>query len=185
MSHVVARIVADYLDSVTTGVNALAALSDFPRLDSDEAPPGVTVYDETRDAWVMRGLSPDAEDELAAIDFPAVVVTVQDINWTGDTVVPPNNIIADGSATACVQLYLQSADTVDGVTDAMYLTRAIHSALVGLDNATDTVRTLAYTQVKKSTAMQQVKMKAERGDLVVASAFLVTYPVSETTPVTF
>lgn len=180
MSHVVTRIVADALESATTGVNAISAYTDFPRLGSDEQPPDVTVYDETQDPWVMRGLTPDDTDAIAAISFPAVIVTLQGIAWSGRTIVP-GGVMADGVATVAVQLYLRASDTIDGVTDAMYLTRSIHNALILLDSAADSVRTQAGTRLAESTALQQTKMKAERGDLVIASAFLATYPVSETT----
>lgn len=180
MSHVAVRIVADALESATIGVNAISAYTDFPRLGSDEQPPDVTVYDETQDPWVMRGLTPDDTDSLTGISFPAVIVTLQGIQWTGRTVVP-GGVQADGVATIAVQLYLRASDTADGVTDSMYLARAMHNALMLFDSATDTTRTQAGTRLSESTAMNQVKMKAERGDLVIASAFVITYPVSETT----
>jgi hypothetical protein len=53
-----------------------------------------------------------------------------------------------------------------------------------LDSATDTTRELAKTRIRESQSMNQVQMKAERGDLVIASAFVITYPVWESTPAT-
>jgi hypothetical protein len=114
MSHVVVRIVANALEDATIGVNNLLDYTDFPRLGSDEQPADVTVYNETEDAWVMRRLTPDDVDALASIAFPAVVVTLQGIQWTGRTIVP-GGVQAEGVATVVVQLYLRADDTVDGV----------------------------------------------------------------------
>lgn len=50
------RLTADALAHLTTGVNALLAA--VPRDVGDAAPGDVTVYDETRDAWVARGTVP-------------------------------------------------------------------------------------------------------------------------------
>jgi hypothetical protein len=48
------RQVADWLADLTTGVNAL--LASVPKDVGDPAPPNVTIYDETRDAWVAVGV---------------------------------------------------------------------------------------------------------------------------------
>jgi hypothetical protein len=53
------RQTADWLADGTTGVNALLAA--VPKDVTDTAPPTVTIYDETRDAWVARGAVPRAK----------------------------------------------------------------------------------------------------------------------------
>ena len=50
------RQVADWLGDATYGVNAVRA--SIPKDVADSAPAAVTIYDETRDAWVARGQVP-------------------------------------------------------------------------------------------------------------------------------
>lgn len=47
------RQTADWLAHASTGVNAL--LASVPKDVTDTVPANVTIYDETRDAWVARG----------------------------------------------------------------------------------------------------------------------------------
>lgn len=74
------RQVADWLAHASTGVNAL--LASVPGDGGDSAPASVTIYDETREPWVARGIVPRAKtgtgplllvrgpDELAVPLFP-------------------------------------------------------------------------------------------------------------------
>ncbi len=59
------RQTADWLSHATTGVNALRA--NVPRDTGEAAPGAVTIYDETREAWVARGQVPRAKTGTGAL----------------------------------------------------------------------------------------------------------------------
>lgn len=185
MSHPAVRIVADWLEGVTNGVNACAAA--VPRIGADEAPPSLTVYDETQDAWVARGLAPDAADASASIAFPCVVVNLLSASWNaGLGRVYETGRILEGTVQVCCEIIQQNTDTIDGVTDGMYLMRGLRASLCLLDNAIQTDRDIQNTTafIRPSTGMQQVKMDVVRGDKVTVNALVITYPVWESTPAT-
>lgn len=185
MSHAAVRIVADWLEGATNGLNACAAA--VPRLGSDEAPPSVTVYDETQDAWVARGLSPDAADATAGITFPMCVVKLLSGSWEGGKgQAYESGRLADGTVQVVCEIVQEVADTIDGVTDGMYLMRGLRGSLALLDNAPQTDRDAANATIvlHPSTRMEQRKMAVERGDKLIADALIVTYPVFESTPAT-
>lgn len=185
MSHAAVRIVADWLEGATNGLNACAAA--VPRIGSDEAPPSVTIYDETQDAWVARGLAPDAADATASISYPMCVVKLLSANWNaGMGRVYETGRILEGTVQVCCEILQQNTDTIDAVTDSLYLMRGLRASLCLLDNAIQTDRDIQNTTafIRPSTGMQQIQMDVVRGDKVTASALVITYPVWESTPAT-
>lgn len=59
------RQTAVWLADATTGVNALR--SSVPRDSGEAAPPAVSIYDETRSAWVARGVVPRGKTGSGAL----------------------------------------------------------------------------------------------------------------------
>jgi hypothetical protein len=185
MSHAAVKIVADWLDGATNGLNACAAA--VPRMGSDEAPPTVTVYNELEDAWVARGLSPDEADTIAGISFPACAVKIVSATWNaGMGTVYESGRAAIGTVQVAVELLQQNTNTIDAITDGIYLMRGLRASLMLLDNAAQTSRDEQNTTVCiwPSTGMQQMKMDIVRGDTLTVSALVITYPVWESTPAT-
>jgi len=78
------RMIADWLESPTTGVNAI--LDTLPRDGGDAVPADVFVYDETRDDRPARGRMPEDDAGL-----PAVVVF-----WRSATHLPRPVVQDDG-----------------------------------------------------------------------------------------
>lgn len=73
------RIVADWLEDTTYGVNAQLAL--VPRDANDPQPGAVTVFDETRDNRPARGRVPDASG-----DVPALTVSLRGMTHLSETI---------------------------------------------------------------------------------------------------
>lgn len=185
MSHPAVKIVATWLADVTSGLDACAAA--VPRLSGHEAPPSLGIYNEIDHAWVARGLLPDTADATASITYPLAMVRFNGGTWEGGMGTPyDGGRMQEGQIQIVVEIYQQNTDTADGVQDGMYLMRGLRASLGLLDNAPQTSRDEANTTVviHPSVGMQQVKMKPERGDKVIADALVITYPVFESTPAT-
>ena len=112
------RIVADWLASATTGINA--TLYGTPR-DPDVGVPGfVTVYDETRHPEVARAQIPD--------QLPALLVTTTAQPYTAASPMvrpfPPDYIGEIG-----IRYATETVDTAQGFNESSLLHRAILRSL--------------------------------------------------------
>lgn len=184
MSHVAVRIVADWLEHATYGVNAQVA--DVPLLSGDADPASLTIYDETQDKWVSRRRVPDAADATASISFPCVICVLSDLTFGGGAgTVSDSGVIAEGTATVLIQVYNRDEDTANGIRDVMYWQRAIRGSLSLLENAAETNRTQLNTRIMRSQAIRQPPIPPELGDLVLLGSTLYTATVWESTPATF
>lgn len=108
------RIVADWLEAATNGVNA--RLASVPRDGGDAQPPDVAIYDETRDDRIGRGRVADTEDTL-----PAVYVTLR-----SGTILPESQVMDDGffSADLLIRYATRQTDASRAKQEAFYTLRA-------------------------------------------------------------
>lgn len=184
MSHIAVRMVADWLQDDTYGVNAIAA--SVPLDTGDSAPPTVHVYDETRDGWVARQDVPKPQG--ASIQFPAVIVFLQNVKY--DAGVPDSQSTGARTVNSTVQLAVQlimaNSATEDAVTAGMYLLRAIRNALLQFDEpAQQTARTRLGVELQPSTDVMQGQLDAPVGDNIVSvGALVAVYPAAEVTALT-
>lgn len=184
MSHIAVRMVADWLQDATYGIDAIAAV--VPRDGSDSAPPTVHVYDETRHGWVARNQIPKPQG--TSIQFPAVVVFLQ--NGKYDSGVPDSQSTGartiDGTVQLAVQLLMADSTTENVVTSGLYLLRAIRNALLQLDDpANENARTRTEIRLGPSQSVMQGQLDAPVSDSIVSvGALVVVYPVTEVTALT-
>lgn len=82
------RIVADWLEGATHGVNT--QLASVPRDAGDAAPGSVTIYDETRDNRPARGRVPDG-----TTDLPALTVSLRAVTHLTETITDDGHLSAD------------------------------------------------------------------------------------------
>lgn len=110
----IVRLVADWLEDGTNGVNAL--LASVPRDGGDPLPTSVTIYDETRDNRPARGRVPDG-----ATDLPAVTVALRGVT------VMAEQVTDDGycSAEVVVQYAAKNVDAWKAKRDGNYVLRAV------------------------------------------------------------
>jgi len=108
------RILADWLEDATHGVNA--KLATVPRDVGDAQPPAVTVYDETRDDRIARGRVADPEDTL-----PAVYVTLRNA-----ALLPESQVMDDGffNADLLIRYVTRQSDASRAKQEAFYTLRA-------------------------------------------------------------
>lgn len=168
----VPRLLANYFEDATGGIDALAA--DLP-LDGDDAGPppvGDRIYDETRDARAARGQIPKAMVE----DGPAVVVA-----WLGDVGFDPKRYrgsgeefrIAEGAQLA-VRVALYDADTAAGLRDLYYLVRAVADSALKFFEADAATRTMNKVRCELAGAARFVPAHPLEDDGVIAAGVVLT-----------
>ena len=182
MSHAAVRIVANWLNDGTYGVNAIAAV--VPLDTDDTVPPAVTVYDETRDGWVARNQVPRPTSKVA---MPAVIVFLQQAQSPGGVVPSASGgRVANGTVQLAIQLLMDEAHTETAVTAGMYLMRAIRNSLMQLDEGeNDAARTLVGVRLLPSKSLVQGQLDAPQSDGVLSlGAIVVQYDTEELTALT-
>jgi hypothetical protein len=107
------RIVADWLEDGTNGVNAQLAL--VPRDGGDPQPVNVLVYDETRDNRPARGRVPEGAAEL-----PAITVALQGLTHLTEQVTDDGYLAAE----IVVQYAAKNVDAWKAKRDGNYTLRA-------------------------------------------------------------
>lgn len=131
------RIVADWLNGVTTGSSDYSINAQLPSVErdgGDAQPPAVHVYDETRDGWVARRDVPND----AAIALPAIVVCYgQPMTIDGEIHQNGTAAIRGGKAQIIVGYLLDKSDTALSVRNALYTKRAILRSLTQLHDETN------------------------------------------------
>jgi hypothetical protein len=183
VSHIATRIVANALTHPTRGVNAIAAR--MPLDDGDATPPLVTVYDETRDGWLLAGQVPVQD---SGISFPCITVTIQKALTDGgpaDTQSTGARTV-DGSVSLIVQLLFQDSNLNRAAAAGMYVMRAIRNSLVWLDeNDNDAARTLLGFRLMPASTVPQGQAETPPGDNMISiGAFALVYDTVETTDLT-
>lgn len=116
------RIVAEWLDDPTVGVNAVRTT--VPKDAGVASFPAVTVLDSTRDGRVARGGVPNLE----ASEFPCLLVTPADqpVEQSGATIRPWP---PDGTVTVLVRYATQDTDTASAERNASQTIRAVWWAI--------------------------------------------------------
>ena len=118
------RIISDWLQDATYGVNAkLALMSAAGLLDGSDTKPAdiVTFIEETNDARLARGRVPELPAQL-----PCLAVL-----QSGEVVVPAvvGTTYFDADVTIAIWYVARDKDSNDGRQDAMYTIRAIRQSL--------------------------------------------------------
>ena len=167
------RIVADWLDHPTYGVNALA--SSVPRDDGVDVFPRVVVRDSTRDGRVTRGQLPPVDD------LPALLVTPTDqpLEQASSTVRPWP---PDATVSVLVRYATQRLDTAQAERDTSQTIRAIWRCIGQMMTTTagETARTRAAVQLYSVPNMQAATMYEDNADVIVTGGVLVTCRVRDT-----
>lgn len=107
------RLVADWLEDGTNGVNAL--LASVPRDGADPLPTSVTVNDETRDNRIARGRVPES-------GLPVVVVLSQAATVLDQSVVTDDGFFA---VDLVIQYAAKDLDAYEAKRDGNYVLRAV------------------------------------------------------------
>jgi hypothetical protein len=177
------RIVADWLNNVTTGatsVTEILALSDFPKDSADSLPSNPTHYDSTRNGFAARGVFP----RDGSVTYPCVVVGFMGLRYdvfrkehTADAK------LQQGEATVTVTVAQRLQDSDEGVEDVGYLVRAVKGSL-DLLHAPDKLaeRTRNGVSLLHLTSMTMGNVRAEDDDKLIGIQFVLTYATHETTP---
>lgn len=107
------RIVANWLEDGTNGVNAL--LASVPRDGGDPLPTSVLVYDETRDNRPARGRLPEADTDL-----PALVIGMRTLTFMQEIVTDDGYL----SAELVLQYAAKNVDAYKAKRDGYTVLRA-------------------------------------------------------------
>lgn len=167
------RIIADWLDDATYGVNALAA--SVPTDTGVTQFPAVTVLNSTESGATARGQIPDVSSNL-----PALLVTPAD--QPIDQIAPgARPWPPDASVTVLVRYATAKADTAAAERDASQTIRAVWRSLGQLmvTSAGETARTRAQVQLLHITSLQAATLYEDNKDVIVTGGVLVTSRVRD------
>lgn len=188
MSHLGTRLLADALASTDYGIDAvLAKLAEGGCLHgSDPAPTGsVSVYDDTRDGWVARGLAPEQNTE--GVSYPCVRVMTLGVDYSSGTPATEstNARTIRGTLQVALQLLLVENDTEDASRDGMYLLRAIRGVIACFDHhETYAARVACGLRLEPATGIRQGNISAPVGDTIMSpGGFVISYPFTEEVPI--
>lgn len=188
MSHLGTRLVADALASTVYGIDmVLAKLAEGACLHGGDPSPaaGITVYDDTRDGWVARGMAPSTD--IDGVTYPCVRVMTLGVDYTSGT---PDTQSTDartvsGTLQVALQVLLVENDTEDAAKAGMYYLRAIRGVIACFDHPeTYADRITCGVRLAPATAIRQAQIKSDLGDTIVSpGAFIISYPFTETVPI--
>jgi len=166
------RILADWLDDATYGVNTKLAL--VPLDGTDVVPVDVTVFDETRNDRAAMGRIPDT--------LPAVVVSVQEVEYS-DPQQPHVTNEVDARVTVLVRYGQREVVGETGLSDAYYTLRAVMMSLRELHtNEQAAARARGSVHLSYCDDIRQVPMTQETEDAWVTGAIRATYVVRDLAP---
>jgi hypothetical protein len=158
-----ARLICDWLNDGTNGVNAL--LPSTP-LDAGDAPPInlASIVDCTRDTYAASGRLPAALPGLAIMVLPvenlAPHITVAD---------------AEGDVRLAIRLGMTSAQTEAGFAASSYYLRTIVRSLRRFNAADPTLRTRNGIYLEGCHEMSLVQLWDKQEDAVITGAVLLTF----------
>jgi hypothetical protein len=164
----VCRIVAAWLEDVTTGVNAL--LPSVPRNGADTQPANVTVFDEATDALVAAGRLPDT--------FPALVVHVTAVRWAEEQQVA--GPVRDGEADVLIRYQVQDVETAAAQADSSYTLRAVERCL--RRNAFNVQTTMNGVTVYQMIRLERARIDGQMEDTIVTAGVLATFRLRDGAP---
>lgn len=170
------RIVADWLDSVTTGVNTYRTGGGSVPLDTGvTAFPAVTVRDSTRDGRVARGQVPPLANLPALLVTPADQPIDQAV--PGVRPWPPDALV-----TVLVRYACKASDTAAAERDTSQTLRAVWRCIGQLmvTTAGETARTRNSVQLQSIRSLQMATLYEANEDVTVTGGVLVTCQVRDT-----
>ena len=167
------RVIAEWLDDATYGVNAL--LPNVPLDGSDTVPPDVFVLNAADDPHAALDQIPTDVDEL-----PALIVTL----YTSpvDQVVPASQPWPpDAQVDVVIRYAGRNVQSEIGVRDESYTMRAVWRsvALLMTTSAGLTARSRNSVQVVGVSAMRELTLDRPHADAVMTGAVLVTCRVRD------
>lgn len=181
MSHLGTRLLSERMADDDEGVNVIA--QEVPLHGTDAAPPEVTIYDDTQDDWVMRGMVPLIDQ---GIEFPCIRLMTLGVEYEAGVAQEGTDVrFVAGTLRVGVQLILRDDDeTRDAAIAGMYLLRAIRGVISRFDDpANQSAREFGGIRLDPSLSISQGKMEGQLGETLVSpGAFIVTYPFLETVP---
>lgn len=181
MSHLGVRLLADRFADEDEGVNAITQELAAVLHGGDPLPPDVSIYSDTRDAWVMLGIAPT---EDMGVEFPCIRLRTLGVDYTGGVcqLQSTGAVTRSGTLRVVAELLFRAADTEAAAVAGMYLLRSMGSVIARFDDpASESYRTFGGIQLAPSTACTQGTPDAKAGDdLVCPGALLITYPFTET-----
>jgi hypothetical protein len=168
------RIVADWLDDATDGVNALLATT--PLDAGDTVPVDIaTIADETRDNDVAR-------EELPAT-LPGIAVSVDAVPLMEGQVMV---VSRDAKVKLRVRIGVENADSAEGKRDLSYYLRTTLRSLNRLFDAeaNDAARTRngMYLETCEEMTAAIAKTKEPSGNVVVCGYVLLTIQMRDLNP---
>lgn len=168
------RIVADWLDDATDGVNALLATTPIDAGDSTPADIA-SIADETTDNDVAR-------DELPGT-LPAIAVSVDGIPLLEGQV---QVVSRDGKVKLRIRVGVENADSAEGKRDLSYYLRTVVRSLNRLfdADANDAARTRneIYLETCEEMTSAIAKTKEPSGNVTVCGYVLLTMQMRDLNP---
>lgn len=186
MSHLGTRLIADAFADADEGVNSIVQEMTSVLHDGDPLPDAeITVYDDTRDGWVARGMTPMVD---MGIDFPCIVVSTMGVDYeSGVPAIQSTDArTVEGTLRVMAQLILQDVETGGGVAAGMYWLRAMRGVIARFDDPEhydSLVHQFGGIALQLCASISQGKVAAPLGDTLISpGAFMLTYPILETVP---
>lgn len=162
----VIRIIADWLENATYGVNGM--LLQVPRDAGDAKPANVVIRDETRDSWVARGVAPrlvSASEVIVAVSsFQEGSIEGLD-TLTGYTWQP-------GELPVVIRVIRQDVDSAVANLDSGITTRAVRWSLNLLRRHQNTASRIRNKVQLHEFTMTEIPVHAALEDVVVSGAVL-------------
>jgi hypothetical protein len=173
----VIRIVADWLDDSTNGVNSF--LSKVPKDVGVTTPADVSVADETRHGWVARGETPRAE----SLAGPVVAVFLKEpisFDWNEDTAAQKYH---EANVAIGCAYYGVDSDSEDGNLDASITMRALRGSLVVLNEQVNKAsRERNKVRIDRLMGIEEVPMFENKEDKVVAGGVIARFKTTDIIP---
>jgi hypothetical protein len=157
------RLICDWLNDATNGVNAL--LPSTP-LDGADAQPAnlATISDMTRDGNVARGRLPVA--------LPGLAISAQPVENLA-----PHITVADaeGDVHLVIRFGLTKTQTEQGFRDSSYYLRTVIRSLRRFNAADPTLRTRNSVYLEGASNLRMAQLWDALDDSVVTGAVLITF----------
>ena len=170
------RIIKDWLDDATNGVNAeLAAMTTDDLDTSDTVPPDVeTIIDESRDGNAALKLVPQD------MTLPALLI------FQSEAFVIPIGV-SQGKIKATVgpiaiAYAVRKSDPAAGNEDAFYTMDAVYRSINNLFDGNEATRTRAGIQLVNLRNLDLAPMEDQVGDATLTLALIIRFQVHDTRP---
>lgn len=170
------RIIKDWLDDVSNGVNAKLAAMTADDLDTnDTVPPNVvTIIDESRDGNAALKMVPQD------MTLPALLI------FQSDSVVIPIGL-GQGKTKAvagpiAIAYAVRTSEPAAGKEDAFYTMDAVYRSINNLFVGNDATRVRAGIQLVNLRNIDLAPMDEQIGDATLTLALIIRFQVHDTRP---